>query len=197
MQEFINICGGHENTLTVARDAVVVAKNGITVCADGAVDGLVTVNGTLIAENTSGAALRSGNVVVGGSGTLKVSGDTGVVLGGKSGQDFHGALTIQPGGRLEADCTNNTVEANIGVEGAPFEGYEAGDILVIPSGYVPRGYEPRFNEVKTVLLIPGGGAFNISSDNLPRCPATPTNGRRTGPPAPPTTGTTVLPPAAR
>lgn len=170
VREHINLSGGHENSVTVAGGAVVVAKNGITVCADGAVDGLVTVNGTLIAENSSGAALRSGNVVVGGSGTLKVSGHTGVVLGGKSGQDFHGAFTIQPGGRLEADCTNNTVEAYIGVEGATFEGYEAGDILVIPSGYVPRGYEPRFNEGKTVLLIPGGGPFTISSDNVPRPP---------------------------
>lgn len=169
IQNHVEISGGQGNRLTVAEYARVQVTGGVTVGSSGAVDGLVTVNGTLIAAGGGRTALSSGNVVVGGSGTLKVSGTTGVSLAGKSDPDFHGALTIQPGGRLEADCTGNAVEVTTG-SAVTFDDYEAGDILVFPSGYLPQDRQPRFNEDKTSLSIPGGRAFTISSDNVPTPP---------------------------
>lgn len=169
VREFINISGGHENALTVARDAVVIAENGITVCADGAVDGLVTVNGTLTSRADSGSAVVTGKVSVGPSGTLKVSGDTGVALGGVNGS-FDRAFELAPGGRFTGDCENNIILASKS-NGAAFDAdLEAADILVIPDGYLPQGLEPEFNEDRTSLAIPGGEPFNISSDNLPPDP---------------------------
>ncbi len=176
IQQHVEICGGTENSLTVARNAQVEVTGGITVGAAAGVDGTVTVNGTLTAtaQQNMYAGVRTGKVEVGSSGTLKVSGDMGVFLAGMSTdavdeQDFAGAFTVQPGGRFEARCDPRVIMAS--PNPLAFREATEEEVIVFPSGYLPSDCDLTFNGDRTELTIPGDGTlFTISSDNVPRPP---------------------------
>ena len=173
--EHINFSGDVASSVTIANGAVVEANKGITVSAAAGVDGTVTVNGTLTARGErGGAAVLTGKVSVGPSGKLEVYGETGVFLGGKSTDDvnktdFTDAFVLSPGGRFTGSCEIDIIAAQRNNGGKIEESLRAEDAIVIPNGYLPQGLAPVFNGDRTKLSIPGGGgAFNISSDNLPR-----------------------------
>ena len=175
IQQHVEICGGTGNSLTVAQGAQVRVSGGFTVGAAGGVDGTITVNGTLTSSGDSTyAAVRTGKLEVGSSGTLRVSGQTGVALAGKSTddadeKDFAGALTVQPGGRFEARCDPTVILAS--PDGLVFREDSEEEVIVFPNGYLPAGCELRFSNGKKELIIPGDGTlFTISSDNVPRPP---------------------------
>lgn len=174
IQQHMEFSGGPDNSLTVTENAQVQVTGGISLGAAGGINGTVTVNGALtVAQGGGASGVRTGKVKVGPKGTLKVSGDTGVFLAGMNklgGEDFTKVFTIQPGGRFEADCTDNAIDVSIGIEGTTLADYAVKDILDIPSGYVPRGHEPQFNGGKTSLLIPGGGPFTIAQPVTPPSP---------------------------
>lgn len=174
IQEHVEISGAG-SSVTVAAGARVEVTGGLTVSDSGAFDGTVTVNGTLTARNDGGVAVLTGKVEVGSSGKLEVYGDIGVQLGGmrvpgSTDKNFQGAFRLAPGGRFTGDCKDYIIfvqEANA----VPFEAdVKAEDILSIPSGYLPQNLQPEFINNRKALSIPGGGAFNISSDNVPRPP---------------------------
>lgn len=170
----INLSGGDDSSLTVANSAVVEANAGVSVAASGGVDGTVTVNGTLTARADGGAAVLTGKISVGPSGKLEVYGNKGVQLGGvnkgsgpDSVIDFTNAFLLAPGGRFTGECENSVILASK-YSGAEFEeGLRAEDIISIPGGYLPQGLAPEFSGNRKELIIPGGGPFNISADNVP------------------------------
>ena len=175
--EHINFSGDVASSVTIANGAVVEANKGITVSAAAGVDGTVTVNGTLTARGErGGAAVLTGKVSVGPSGKLEVYGETGVFLGGKSTDDvnktdFTDAFVLSPGGRFTGSCEIDIIAAQRNNGGKIEESLRAEDAIVIPNGYLPQGLAPVFNGERTKLSIPGGGgAFTISSDNVPTPP---------------------------
>lgn len=176
IQQHVEICGGTGNSLTVAQGAQVQVSGGFTVGAAGGVNGTITVNGTLTSSGDSRyAAVLTGKLEVGSSGTLRVSGQTGVSLGGWSitgdagNKDFAGALTVQPGGRFEARCDPTVILAS--ADPADIREDSEEEVIVFPNGYLPSDCVLEFTNGKKTLIISGDGTlFTISSDNVPRPP---------------------------
>ena len=148
----INFCGGHGNTLTVAKGATLKAQGGISIGADGgAVDGIVTVEGTLTASEGYSwgslmPAITAGTVTVTGSLTVsELEGveklvEQGVVLAGRNvnGQkDFNGAFIVKDGGTFTANCTVCNVRVNSNEESGFNTETEAAQVIVITDEYMP------------------------------------------------------------
>lgn len=174
IQEHVEITGGPDNRLTVAENAQVEVTGGVTAGAASSVDGKVTVNGTLtVAQGGGFAAIRTGMVEIGSSGMLTVSGETGLTLFGKNndsgGRDYAGALTVRPGGSFAANCTDTVISVNS--QGDGLGSLAADDIIVVPSGYLPQGCTPEFDDDRNELFIPGGDEeFTIDASNKPTPP---------------------------
>lgn len=174
----ISFSGAPGTSVTVANGAVLEANGGISVGAAAGVSGTIKVNGTLTArEGPSRAAVLTGKISVGPSGKLEVYGETGVSLGGENlgtdvdpRMDFTKAFELAPGGRFTGDCGTYIVAAQKSNGGEHDTDLKPEDAIVIPGGYLPAGLAAGFNESRTELTIPGGGPFNISSDNVPAPP---------------------------
>lgn len=161
---------GEDSALTVTEGAeVIVYDESGCVSAGGA----VTVDGALTADSgDKGIALGAGKVSVGPKGVLKVSGKTGVLLGGLNadgGREFAGAFSLALGGAFKAKCADVVITAATGSDKTPFSEDRPQDIISLPtSGYLPEGCKLEFNEKKTGVTILGdGGEFEISAENLP------------------------------
>ncbi len=173
IQNHVEITGAPENSLTVARGAQVQVTGGVTVGAGSSVGGEVTVNGTLTAAGDSTYdGVRTGKVEVGSSGTLRVSGETGVFLAGMGTdsadeKDFAGAFTVQPGGRFEARCDPTVIMAS--PNPSEFQEATEKEVIIVPNGYLPSGCVLKFSDDRLELTIPGNGSpFSISVSNVPR-----------------------------
>ena len=111
--------GTDGDSFTVAKGATVTAEEGISIGASGGVNSTVTVNGTLVAKGGTGNAIYTGEVIVGETGKLTVSGYAGVVVNGvQSGSDFSGdfktgAFTLKDGGSFTTigECEGGNIVA--------------------------------------------------------------------------------------
>ena len=176
--KLINLSGTPGTSVTVANGAVLEANGGIAVGAAGGVSGTIKVNGTLTARGEGdSAAVLTGKASIGPSGKLEVYGKTGVFLGGENlgtdvdpRMDFTKAFELAPGGRFTGDCGTYIVAAQKNNGGEHDTDLKPEDAIVIPGGYLPAGLAAGFNGDRTELTIPGGGPFNISSDNVPAPP---------------------------
>ncbi len=173
VQQQINIAGGDNNALTVAAGAHVIANEGIFIGASGGDNSTVTVNGFLEAKGNTGTALSCGKIVVGGGGTLKVSGDIGLSPNGMS-QDasdkFTGALTVQPNGTFMADCKEFNIRVETTAEGT-FTEENKNAVLNVPSGYLPSDCKVEVDEKGTAVFIRADGPFTIGKANIPAPPS--------------------------
>lgn len=176
IQNHVEVSGAGSR-VTVNAGAQVEVTDGLTVCDSGLFDGAVIVNGILKVTNDGDSAVKTGKVEVGSGGKLEVYGDTGLELGGMrsaadpSVKDFHGLFILAPGGQFTGNCTDRIINVHETNE-TPFEGsLSASDVISIPSGYLPSGLTPGFDEDHKFLTIPGGGgAFHIDSTNVPTPP---------------------------
>lgn len=131
----IEISGGDNNGLTVAKGAHVVANNGVSISTSGGKNSLVTVNGTLTAKcGIDNAVIYTGKVVIGNGGQLNVSGQKGVLLMGV-GDSFTGVFVIERGGSFSANCESFNMEVE--TSGTFPEGTTAEKAISIPEGYLP------------------------------------------------------------
>ena len=191
---------GDKSSLTVDSGATLeVEKEGVTVSGSGSVNGTITVNGTLIAVGSDTySAVRAGKVIVNNGGTLDVSGETGVSLGGRrideegkeikddGSIDYTGAFTLKEGGTFKADCQENAISVSSG--GSAFDSSVVpAQVISTPPGYLPAGREPELSKTGQSIIVAGGEKFTISADNVPK-PVDPEN-----PTEPTTPGTSVTP----
>ena len=142
VQQGINLSGGDGNAITVDAGATVIANGRIVIGASGAVNSVVTVNGTLTVESTNNTALSAGMVTVGPSGKLSVSGLIGVMVNGMTdhaGVIHTGLFTIAQGGSFQATYTDHGL-LHQDTSTLP-DDLNAGDVFVIPSGYLPLDCE--------------------------------------------------------
>ena len=142
VQQGINLSGGDDNAITVDAGATVIANGRIVIGASGAVNSVVTVNGTLTVESTNNTALSAGMVTVGPSGKLSVSGLIGVMVNGMTdhaGVIHTGLFTIAQGGSFQATYTDHGL-LHQDMSTLP-DDLNAGDVFVIPSGYLPLDCE--------------------------------------------------------
>ena len=141
VQQGINLSGGDDNAITVDAGATVIANGRIVIGASGAVNSVVTVNGTLTVKSAD-TALSAGMVTVGPSGKLSVSGLIGVMVNGMTdhaGVIHTGLFTIAQGGSFQATYTDHGL-LHQDTSTLP-DDLNAGDVFVIPSGYLPLDCE--------------------------------------------------------
>ena len=141
VQRRVNIAGGNDNAITVEAGATVIARDGIFVGTSGGTDSVVTVNGTLTVKSAN-TALSAGMVTVGPSGKLSVSGLIGVMVNGMTdhaGVIHTGLFTIAQGGSFQATYTDHGL-LHQDMSTLP-DDLNAGDVFVIPSGYLPLDCE--------------------------------------------------------
>lgn len=163
-------------SLTVAKGAKAIANGGIDFAASGGVNGTVTVNGTLTVkeDDIRGYAINTGKVVVGSTGTLNISGASGVTVNGMrtdDKSDFAGAFTVKPGGVFTADMNGEVIRVNAGT--GTFSDKDVKNIISIPTGYLPGDIKPALSDDKQSISITANGPFAISKDNVPPKPADP------------------------
>jgi len=142
VQQGINLSGGDGSAITVDAGATVIANGRIVIGASGAVNSVVTVNGTLTVESTNNTALSAGMVTVGPSGKLSVSGSIGVTVNGmpeNTSAPHNGLFTIEQGGSFQATYTDHGL-LHQDTSTLP-DDLNAGDVFVIPSGYLPLDCE--------------------------------------------------------
>ncbi len=173
IQEPLNISGGHNLGLTVDAGAQVEALGGITICADGGVDGAVTINGTLTAKgDAEGPALSSGKVVVGSGGTLNVSGEKGgVAANGTSDNIYTGAFTLMENGTLNANCKEFVIAVHSGKQDGFNPSVQPNEVISIPAGYLPQGHDPHLTDNGQSVVIVADGPFTIGKKNVPSTPS--------------------------
>lgn len=142
VQQGINLSGGDDNAITVDAGATVIANGRIVIGASGAVNSVVTVNGTLTVESTNNTALSAGMVTVGPSGKLSVSDSIGVTVNGmpkNTSAPHNGLFTIEQGGSFQATYTDHGLLHQD--TSTLSDDLNAGDVFVIPSGYLPLDCE--------------------------------------------------------
>lgn len=144
--------GMNGDTLTVAQGAKVTVEGSIDIGQSGGMDGSVLVNGTLTVSGGAGTAISAGEVVIGGSGTLRVSGERGVKVNGMlpgGVSDFTGAFTIERGGTFAADCG----EYNLLVSGTFPEGFPVNTAVCFPDGYLPSDYKVTLDTQRQAITL--------------------------------------------
>ena len=165
VSERINFVGGDHNSITVAEDAEVNVCGSICVSGNGNADGKVEVNGTLTAVGDDFyAAINTGKVTIGRTGTLKVSGQRGVNVGGNTRTEpdaaFENAFVIAVGGTFEADCSEYNIIVDFDVTGFP-EGADANEIINLAASYRPSAslyvITPSDNRQFITYARPGEG----------------------------------------
>lgn len=137
----ILICGGDNNSFTVAEGSYVAASGGINIGASGGVNATVTVQGTLTVEGK----LSAGGVIVDAGGLLDISGTQGVTLHGSTNSGSYTAadmFVVRPGGCFTANCQEYNVKAVAGGDSFP-SGSNADHAFNIPDGYLPADCEVK------------------------------------------------------
>ena len=140
VQEQINIAGGDNNSLTVDTGATVIANDGIYIGNSGGLNSSVTVNGKLIANGGEYTALTAGKVEIGSTGTLNVSGKSGVNVRGMDNDNFSGVFTVADSGSFVADCSEFNIKVANQNETLP-DNVDPANAIIIPEDYLPVGYE--------------------------------------------------------
>ena len=133
--------GSDSDIIIVDENAKVIAAGGINIGSSGAVNSVVTVNGTLTVESTNNMALSAGMVTVGPSGKLSVSGSIGVTVNGmpkNTSAPHNGLFTIEQGGSFQATYTDHGL---LHQDMSLPNDLNADDVFVIPSGYLPLDCE--------------------------------------------------------
>ena len=127
--------------LTVEKDAALNAEM-ISLSSGSARDSIITVNGKLTVKGEEG--ILCGQMVIGATGAVSVSGKRGVVVGGvneDNGPNFKDAFKIEKGGTFTADCTEYNVM--VFTEGTEIDEAKAKTYLVLPENYLPEDYSIR------------------------------------------------------
>lgn len=174
IEKQINISGGNNNLLSVAKGAYVVAENGISIGASSGVDSIVTVNGSLTVKSGADSnAIYAGKVIVSADGLLEVSGEEGVRLNGMtkngSDKDFSGAFTIEKGGCFTANCNIFNVRVDSGTGNFP-DGSNAAQAISVPENYLPTdcGVKQSGGEINFIKKSTGNiytGALTIHENH--------------------------------
>ena len=122
--------------LTLERDGALNAGE-INIGAAGSVDSIITVKGKLTVK---GKGIRCGQMVIGATGVLNVSGEQGVAVFGVNGSSdrYQGAFQIAKGGTFTANCTDYNVM--VLTQGITMDEAKAKTYLVLPENYLPEGY---------------------------------------------------------
>ena len=123
--------------LTLERDGALNAGE-INIGAAGNKDSIITVNGKLTVKGSEG--IRCGQMVIGATGVLNVSGEQGVAVFGVNGSSdrYQGAFQIAKGGTFTANCTDYNVM--VLTQGITMDEAKAKTYLVLPENYLPEGY---------------------------------------------------------
>ena len=123
--------------LTLERDGALNAGE-INIGAAGNKDSIITVNGKLTVKGSEG--IRCGQMVIGATGVLNVSGEQGVAVFGVNGSSdrYQGAFQIAKGGTFTANCTDYNVM--VLTQGITMDEAKAKTCLVLPDNYLPEGY---------------------------------------------------------
>lgn len=159
VNERINIAGGDYNTLTINKDANVIANGGIYIGETGGVNSTITVNGILTAKvGGEAAAISAGSVAIGDSGVLDISGKAGVQLNGmpKLGDNkYKNLFTVEGNGRFTANCSDYNVRVQS--SGSFPEGTTAAGAINLGPEYMPDGCEARLDgtQIKLVRISDG------------------------------------------
>ena len=122
--------------LTLERDGALNAGE-INIGAAGSVDSIITVKGKLTVK---GKGIRCGQMVIGATGVLNVSGEQGVAVFGVNGSSdsYQGAFQIAKGGTFTANCTDYNVM--VLTQGITMDEAKAKTYLVLSENYLPEGY---------------------------------------------------------
>ena len=173
IQEYLNISGGNNLSLTVDTGAQVEALGGITISSSGSVDAVVTVKGTLTTKGDAvGPALSAGKVVVGSGGTLNVSGEKGgVAANGTSDNIYTGAFTLMENGTLNANCKEFVIAVHSGRQNGFDPPVQPNEVISIPAGYLPQGHDPHLTDNGQSVVIVADGPFTIGKKNVPSTPS--------------------------
>ena len=126
--------------LTLERDGALNAGE-INIGAVGNKDSIITVNGKLTVKGSEGSeGIRCGQMVIGATGVLNVSGEQGVAVFGVNGSSdrYQGAFQIAKGGTFTANCTDYNVM--VLTQGITMDEAKAKTYLVLPENYLPEGY---------------------------------------------------------
>ena len=109
----------------------------INIGAAGSVDSIITVKGKLTVK---GKGIRCGQMVIGATGAVSVSGEQGVAVFGVNGSSdrYQGAFQIAKGGTFTANCTDYNVM--VLTQGITMDEAKAKAYLVLPENYLPEGY---------------------------------------------------------
>ena len=126
--------------LTLERDGALNAGE-INIGAAGNKDSIIIVNGKLTVKGSEGSeGIRCGQMVIGATGVLNVSGEQGVAVFGVNGSSdrYQGAFQIAKGGTFTANCTDYNVM--VLTQGITMDEAKAKTCLVLPDNYLPEGY---------------------------------------------------------
>ncbi|MBU5433934.1 hypothetical protein, partial [Intestinimonas sp. MSJ-38] len=125
--------------LTVEQDGALNAGE-INIGSSGNADSIITVKGKLTVK---GKGIRCGQMVIGATGVLNVSGEQGVAVFGVNGSSdrYQGAFQIAKGGTFTANCTDYNVM--VLTQGIPMDEAKAKTYLVLPENYLPEGHSIR------------------------------------------------------
>ena len=129
--------------LTLERDGALNAEM-ISLSSGGAKDTIITVNGKLTVKGEEG--ILCGQMVIGATGAVSVSGECGVKVGGvtvvnndmTTYPSFEDAFKIEKGGTFNANCTEYNVM--VFTEGTEIDEAKAKTYLVLPENYLPEDY---------------------------------------------------------
>lgn len=135
---------GSDMHLTVEQDAALNAEQ-ISIGASGGVNSIITVNGKLTVKGSQNSdGISCGQMVIGATGAVSVSGAKGVAVfgvNGAFGTEHKGAFQIANGGTFTANCTDYNVV--VFTQGTKIDEAEAKNCLVLPDNYLPEGYSIR------------------------------------------------------
>lgn len=137
----ISMEGDAGNVLTVAKDAMVNLEKGrVAVGQSSGNNGSVVIAGTLNIKNEGDETVRTGQVEIGNTGTLNVTGSTGMFLGGmtaESGATFNNTFVVKEGGTFISNCGGNAIVI-AGRSDADWPD-EPEKVINLPEGYLGEG----------------------------------------------------------
>ena len=153
IQERIQIFGGDNNTITIAKGAKVHVNGGISMGSSGCVNSVITVYGDLAVNGIGDTAAIDAGMVIVDSGILNVSGADGVRLNGMNLggiKDFDSVFTVKNSGCFTADCSAFNVRVESG-GGQFYEGNHENTAVNLPPGYLPDDCKVQVNEEKGIV----------------------------------------------
>ena len=158
--------------LTLERDGALNAGE-INIGAAGNKDSIIIVNGKLTVKGSEGSeGIRCGQMVIGATGVLNVSGEQGVAVFGVNGSSdrYQGAFQIAKGGTFTANCTDYNVM--VLTQGITMDEAKAKTYLVLPENYLPEGYSIRVvndvhdNQKCAATVAPNGFNLTLEAEHV-------------------------------